>query len=129
MGEKKTDGAYLIWNLDLSKEVAIISMSSGDAQCQIRKPLKVLLVMNQERELPKQVFTDRVLNTSVGRKLITASLDANDNTVKTDKLKYIIEVVLSLDELDNTDNLEDRRLSSISLRHHVTGSESLRALN
>ena len=32
-------------------------------------------------------------------------------------------MVLSLDELDNTDNLEDGRLSNILLSYHVTGSE------
>ena len=34
-----------------------------------------------------------------------------------------MEVVLRLDKLDNTDNLEDRRLSNVLLRYHVTGSE------
>ena len=50
-------------------------------------------------------------------------LDANDNIVKMDKLACITELVLSLDELNNTDNLEDGRLSNILLRYHVTGSE------
>ena len=41
-----------------------------------------------------------------------------------DKLTGITEVVLSLDELDNTDNMEDERLSNILLRrYHVSGSE------
>ena len=37
-----------------------------------------------------------------------------------DKLAHVIEVVLSLDEMDNTDNLEDE--SHVLLRHHMTGS-------
>ena len=32
-------------------------------------------------------------------------------------------MVLNLDELDNTNNLEDERLSNVLLRYHVTGSE------
>ena len=32
-------------------------------------------------------------------------------------------MVISLDELDNTDNLEDGRLSNVLLRYYVTDSE------
>ena len=104
--------AYLIQNLDLS-----------NVQYQIMGPLKVLLIMNKENQLPEGVFTYRELNASIGRKQITTPLDANNNTIKTDKLTCITEMVLSLDKLDNTDNLEDGRLSNILLRYHVTGSE------
>ena len=69
------------------------------------------------------VFMDRELNASIGRKLISTPLDANDNIIKTDKLVCITEVVFSLNELDNTDNLEDERLSNILLSYHVTSSE------
>ena len=40
-----------------------------------------------------------------------------------DKLAFVTEMVLSLDKLNNTDNLEDGRLSNTLLRYHVTGSE------
>ena len=66
---------------------------------------------------------DRELNTSIGRKLITIPLDANNNIVKTDKLACIMEMVLSLDQLDNADNLENRILSNVLFRYLVTGSE------
>ena len=59
----------------------------------------------------------------VGRMLISIPLDANDNIVKTDKLACVTEMVLSLDKLNNTDNLEDGRLSTVLLRCHVAGSE------
>ena len=71
----------------------------------------------------KGVFIGRELKTSLGRKVITTPLVANDNIIKTDKLACITEVVLSLNELDNTDNLEDGRLSNILLRYHMTGYE------
>ena len=100
-----------------------ISMFSDNVQHQIREPLKVLLIMNEERQLPEGVFTDRELNTFIGRKLITTPLDANDNIVKTDKMACVTEVVLNLDKLNNTDNLEDRRLNNVLLKNHVTGSE------
>ena len=61
--------------------------------------------------------------TTVGRKVITTPLDANDNILKMNKLACVTEMVLSLNELNNTDNLEDGRLSNILLRYHITGSE------
>ena len=98
-------------------------MFSDKVQYQIREPLEALLTMNGERQLPEGVLMDRELNASIGRKLITTPLDANDNIVKTDKLVCVTEMVLSLDKLDNTDSLEDGRLSNILLKYYVTGSE------
>ena len=122
VGEKKRiDLAYPIRNLDLSKEVTILSMLSDNVQYQIRKPLK--LITNKEKQLLEEVFTDWELNASVGRKLTATTLDGNDNVIKTDKLACVMEMVLSLDELNNTDNLEDGRLSNTLLRYHVTSSE------
>ena len=118
MGEKRIGLAYPIWG----KEVAIIGMFSDNVQYQIQKPLKVLLITNKENLLLKGKFMGRELSTCVGRKVITALLDINENVVKMDKLACIMEVVLSLDKLDNTDNLEDRNLSNVLLRHHVTAN-------
>ena len=39
------------------------------------------------------------------------------------KLAVVKKMVLSLSELDNTDNLEDERLSNTLLTYHVTVSE------
>ena len=125
VGEKKIDLTYPIRNLDSSSEVTVVSMLSNNVQYQIKERLKVLLIINEERQLLEGVFTDRELNASTGRKLITTPLDANNNIVKTGKLACITEMVLSLEELNNTDNLEDGRLSNILLRYHVTGSEEL----
>ena len=64
----------------------------------------------------------RELHVSIGRKVITL-LDVHDNIVKRNyKLAGIIKIVLSLDELYNTNKLENRRPNNILLRYHVTGS-------
>ena len=60
---------------------------------------------------------------SIGREVITDLLDTNESIMKMNKLACITEMVLSLDKLDNTDNLEDGRLSNVLLRYHLTGSE------
>ena len=51
--EKRIDLAYqMIWG----KEVAVVSMFSDNVQDRIRKPVKVLLITNEERQLPKGTF-------------------------------------------------------------------------
>ena len=125
LGEKRIELAYPIQD----KDVAIISIFSNNIQYQIKQPLKVLLIMNKEKQWPKEVFTGRELNGFVGRKVITTSLDTKENVLKTNKLAGITEMVISLDKLDNTENLENRRLGRVLLRYYVTGSESSRTLN
>ena len=98
-------------------------MFSDNIQHQIREPLKVLLITNKQRLLMKGKFTGRELSTFVGRKVITTPLDTNENIVKTGKLVVITKMVISLDKLDNTDNLETGRLSSVLIRYYVTDSE------
>ena len=91
MGEKRFDLTYPVQG----KEVTVVSMFSGDNfQYQMKKPLKVMLIMNEENQLPERVYTNRELNASIERELKTLM----------DKLAGIMEMVLSL---DNTDNLEN----------------------
>ena len=47
----------------------------------------------------------------------------DDQVIKKDKLKGITEMILNLDELDNSDNLEDGRPSNSLLTYHVTAHE------
>ena len=49
VGEKRINLTYPIWNLDLGKEVAVVSMFSDNVHYQIRELLKVLLIMNEEK--------------------------------------------------------------------------------
>ena len=46
--------------------------------------------------------------------------EADDQVIKKNKLKGITEMILNLDELDNSDNLEDGRPSNSLLTYHVT---------
>ena len=65
MGEKRIDLAYPIWG----KEVTVVSMFSDNIQYQIRKSLNLLLIMNEEKLLPKRKFMGRELSMFVGRKV------------------------------------------------------------
>ena len=44
----------------------------------------------------------------------------DDQVTKTNKLKGITEITLNLDELDNSNNLEDGKSSNALLPYHVT---------
>ena len=78
MVEKRINLAYPIQG----KEVAIVSMFSNNVPYQIQEPFNLLLIMNEERQLPKGMFTGRELSTFVGRRGITTSLDINENIVQ-----------------------------------------------
>ena len=47
----------------------------------------------------------------------------DDQVIKKNKLKGITEMILNLDELDNSDNLKDGRPSNELLTYHVTSNE------
>ena len=47
----------------------------------------------------------------------------DDQVIKKNKLKGIMEITLNFDELDNSDNLEDGRPSNSLLTYHVTSNE------
>ena len=49
--------------------------------------------------------------------------EVDDQVTKKNKLKGITEITLNLDELNNSDNLKDGRLSNELLTYHVTSNE------
>ena len=46
--------------------------------------------------------------------------EVDDQVIKKNKLKGITEIIINLDELDNSDNLKDGRPSNELLTYHVT---------
>ena len=46
--------------------------------------------------------------------------EVDDQVIKKNKLKGITEMIINLDELDNSDNLKDGRPSNKLLTYHVT---------
>ena len=47
----------------------------------------------------------------------------DDQVIKAHKLSRITEMIINLNELDNTDNFEDGRPGNILLTYHVTAHE------
>ena len=50
-------------------------------------------------------------------------LDSCNEVLRTNKLERIMKMIISLDELDNSDNLEDGRPSNVLFTYYVTGSK------
>ena len=50
-------------------------------------------------------------------------LDSHDDILRTNKLKKITKMVISLNELDNSDNLEDGRPTNTLFTYYVTSPE------
>ena len=51
--------------------------------------------------------------------------EVDDQVISKTKLKGITEIILNLDELNNSDNLEDGKPSNSLLTYHVTSNEDI----
>ena len=61
----------------------------------------------------------------LGRMVELNKFLVDDQVTKTNKLKGITEMIINLDELNNSDNLKDGRPSNSLLTYHVTSNEDL----
>ena len=123
IGEKTIDLSYPIRNFGWSKEIAVISMLSENTQYEMTKPLKLKLVDGSEKEVLSKTYTSRELNAFVEGKHIISDLKNNPQIIKTNKLAKVINMSLKLDELDNTDNLEDGHPINTLFTYYMPGSE------
>ena len=97
-------------------------MFSDNVQYWLKEPMKLLLKMGEEKKLSKGVCTDKELNALIGLEM-KSLLVPHDYALKKNNLEHITEMVISLNELDNTDNLENGRPSNVLFRYHVTDSK------
>ena len=59
----------------------------------------------------------------VGRKDILTDLNNDSQIIRTNKLAKVIDMIINLDELNNSDNLEDMHPSNTLFMCYVFGSE------
>ena len=69
------------------------------------------------------VYIDKELNSLIGMELKSQMLDSCNDILRTNKLEKVTKMVISLNELDNSDNLEDGRPSNVLFTYYVTSSE------
>ena len=79
--------------------------------------------MRKKIVLIKGVYMDKELDSLIRMELRSQMLDSRDDVLRTNKLERITKMIISLNELDNSDNLEDGRPSNVLFTYYVTSSE------
>ena len=117
--EKRIDLSYPIKNFD-STEIAVISLFSDNFQYEVEKAFPFIPPNSPGNKvlISSKTYTGREL-ISFLRMVDLTDIVNNDRVSKRNKLKGITEMIINLDELDNTNNLEDGRPSNSLLMHHV----------
>ena len=85
--------------------------------------MEVLLYTGKKIVLNKGVYMDKKLDSLIRTELKSQMLDSRDDVLRTNKLKKITKVVISLNELNNSDNLEDGRPINTLFTYYVTSPE------
>ena len=116
---KRIDLSYQIRS---SKEVAAIVMLSDNVQYLLKEPMKIRLKTGKDVVLSKGTYMDKELNAIIGLEL-KSGIESRDYVLRTNKLENVTEVAISLEELDNSDMLEDGRPSDTLFTYYVTGPE------
>ena len=120
IGEKTIDLYYPIYP---EKEIAVVSMFSNNSQILLKKSMEVLLYTGKKIVLNKGIYTDIEPDSLIGMELKSQMLDSRDDILRTNKLKKVTKVAISLNELDNSDNLEDGRPSNTLFTYYLTSPE------
>ena len=127
IGSKTIDRSYPIhptagWG-EARKEIAVVSMHISNSQILLHRSIEVLLKMGKKIVLNKGIYTDKELNSLIGTELKSQMLDSRNDVLRTNKLERIMKMIISLNELDNSDNLADGRPSNVLFTYYVTSSE------
>ena len=127
IGEKTIDLSYPIRSTagqgKARKEFAAVSMHISNSQILLHRSIEVLSITGKKIVLNKGVYTDKELNSMTGTELKSQILDSRNNVLRTNKLERITKMIISLDEIYNSDNLEDGRPSNVLFTYYVTSSE------
>ena len=124
IGEKTIDLSYPIHSTaGRGKEIAVLSMHISNSQILLHRSIEVLSITGKKIVLNKGVHTDKELNSLIGTKLKLQMLDSRNDILRTNKLVNGTKISISLNELNNSDNLEDGRPSNVLFTYHVTSSE------
>ena len=100
IGEKRIDLSYPISSgKDAPVEIAVITMLSDNVQYLLKESMKIRLKSGEDVALKKGVYMDKELNAIIGLELKLA-IESCDYVLRTNKLEYVTEMAISLEELD-----------------------------
>ena len=124
IGEKMINLSYPI---RAGKEVPVISMLSNNVRYEVLTDCTIIDDISPGKK--KQILSNTYASISILGGMVAFNHFVNDvRVIKTNKLRGIIEMILNVDELDNTDNLEDGRPSNELFTYHVTVNEDFTQL-
>ena len=124
IGEKTIDLSYPIHSTTgRGKEIVVVSMHISNSQILLHRSIEVLSVTGKKIVLNKGVYMDKELNSPIGTELKSQMLDSHNDILRTNKLVNGTEITISLNELDNSDNLEDGKPSNTLFTYFVTSPE------
>ena len=104
-------------------EIAVVSMYISNFQILVHRSIEVLSITGKKIVLNKGVYTDKELNSLIGMERKSQMLDSGNDMLRTNKLEKVTKMVISLNEFDNSNNLEDGRPSNILFTYYVMSSE------
>ena len=119
-GKKTIDLSYPIHS---KKEIAVISMHIINSQILLHRSVEVLSITGKKIVLNKGVHIDNELNSLIGMELKSQMLDSCNDIQRTNKLVNDTKITVSLNELNNSDNLEDGKPSNTLFTYFVTSPE------
>ena len=96
-------------------------MSSDNVKYKILKLRAVMdPISNVQKTFPSGIYAGRQLLSIVEGIVELNHFKVDDQVTKTNKLKGIMEMIINLDELNNSVNLKDGRPSNALFTYHVT---------
>ena len=117
-GEKRIDLSYSIHS---DKEIAVIRMLSNNVKYEILKLREVMdPISDTKKTIPSGTYAGRQLLSIVEGIVELNRFEIDDQVTKMNKLKGIMEMIIYLDELNNSVNFKDERPSNELLTYHVT---------
>ena len=119
-GEKRMDLSYSIQNFDSGKEVAVIRMLSDNVKYEILKLCAVMdPISNTKKMIPSGTYAGRELLSMLEGIGELNQFEVDDQVIKKHELKSITEMIINLDELNNSVTLEDGHPSNTLFTYHV----------
>ena len=119
-GEKTIDLSYPTHS---KKEIAVVSMHISNSQILLHRSIEFLLKTGKKIVLNKGVYMDKKLNSLIGMELKSQILDSCNDIQRTNKLVNGTRITISLNEFNNSDNLEDGKPSNTLFTYFVTSPE------
>ena len=121
-GEKRIDISY---SIDSDKEITVIIMLSDNIQYKVLK-LRSVMDSDSKKLIPSGTYASRELLSMLEGMVELNKFLVDDQVTKTNKLKGITEMIINLDELNNSVNLKDGRPSNTLFTYHMTDDKNFK---